>query len=107
MARLENGASVLADISYSSPKVPYMLPSYWEFRFFCDRGMLTFNYPDSTVTVYEAGMDAPVVHEGKETDSPMLEEFAASIANGDFTHTESVFTTSESVLRIQAVADRK
>lgn len=106
MARLSNGASVLADISYSTPKVSYILPSYWEFRIFCDRGMLSFNYADSTVTVHEEGNVAPVILEGRAPDVLMLEEFAKAIESGDLSVSESVFASSESVLRIQAVADR-
>ncbi len=106
MARLTNGASVLADVSYSSPKVPYLLPSYWEFRIFCERGMLSFNYEEPTVTVFEEGRAAPEILEGHAPALPMLEEFAAAIASRDLSVSESVFASSESVLKIQAEADR-
>ena len=35
MARLSNGAGVLADTSYSTPALGMTLSTYWEFRFWC------------------------------------------------------------------------
>ena len=106
MARLSNGASVLADISYSSPKVPYLLPSYWEFRIFCERGMLSFDYAEPTVSVFEEGSAAPEILDGHAPALSVLEEFSAAIASRDLAVTESVLASSESVLKIQAEADR-
>jgi len=104
MARLTGGAGVLADVSYSTPKVPYTLPSYWEFRFWCEKGMLTFNYENSDVTVYEEGRDAPVKEAGIPEDKDYLTDFLDS---HDRALTRSVLRSTETALKLQKIADRE
>lgn len=45
------GISVMADVSYSAPPCNVLLPTYWEFRFWGDDGMLSFNLRDKKVTL--------------------------------------------------------
>lgn len=103
MARLNGGASVLADVSYSAPSQAFTMPSYWEFRFWCDRGMLTFNYISSTVTVYEDGKSEPQLIECSECGD-YLAELYTGIISGDRSVTESVLRSTETALEIQASA---
>lgn len=47
------GTSVMADVSYAAPACNVLLPTYWEFRFWGDEGMLSYNLRDKSVTVYK------------------------------------------------------
>lgn len=47
------GTSVMADVSYAAPACNVLLPTYWEFRFWGEDGMLSFNLRDKSVTVYK------------------------------------------------------
>lgn len=106
MARLENGAGVLADISYSAPSQAFSMPSYWEFRIWCDRGMLTFNYRDAFVTVFEEGADTPTRIEGIPAPMDYLERFVAEVnAPAERSETESVLRSTETALWLQQQAE--
>ncbi|MBQ9131376.1 MAG: Gfo/Idh/MocA family oxidoreductase [Clostridia bacterium] len=107
MARLENGAGVLADISYSAPTQAFSMPSYWEFRVWCQRGMLSFHYTDSTVTVYVDGEEQPRMIPGIPPRQNYLDEWIAEIENDGYAITDNVLRSSEVALRLQEVADRE
>ena len=106
MARLSDGAGVLADISYSAPSQVFSMPTYWEFRIWCARGMLTFHYTDSSVTLYEEGTPAPVVLAGETSRTDYLDELLAGMG-GDTSVTAGVLASTETALRIQQVADKE
>lgn len=42
MARLNDGIQLLADVSYCGPSQVFSMPTYWNFKFWCKKGMLTF-----------------------------------------------------------------
>ena len=105
MARLGNGAEVMADVSYSAPSQVFSMPTYWEFRFWCDKGLLTFNYVNNTVTVYKDGEDT-AVYEGSESRGEHLEEFVKEINEGGRAMTENTLASTRAALLIQAEADR-
>ena len=46
MARLDGGVGVLADVSYSAPTQVFTMPTYWEFRLWCEEGLISFCYAD-------------------------------------------------------------
>ena len=106
MARLDNGAGVLADVSYSGPSQVFSMPTYWEFRIWCARGMLTFNYVSPTVTVYAEGQPEPMVYEGLPLRGDYLDEFAAAIENGDRSVTENVLRSTETALTLQRASEK-
>lgn len=107
MARLENGASLLADVSYSAPSQAFSMPSYWEFRFWCQRGMLSFHYTDTAVTVYAEGEEQPRLIPGIPPLRDYLDEWLEEIQADGNTVTENVLRSTEAVLRLQEVADRE
>ena len=107
MARLENGAGVMADISYSSPKTAANLPSYWEFRIWCDSGMLSFHYWDSSVTVYAAGNDRPEVLEWDESCGGYLDDLIQELETDSTVATENVLKSTETALHLQEIADKE
>ena len=107
MARLENGAGVLADVSYSAPSQVFSMPTYWEFRIWCERGLLTLHYTDSRVTLYEEGGSDPVLLEGEPNGQDYLWEFVSEIQSGGRVVTENVIRSTETALLIQKEADKE
>ena len=105
MARLENGAGVVADVSYSAPPQAFRLPSYWEFRIWCERGLLTFSYNDPVVRVYAQGAEEVVCHTGAAPKWDYLNDFADEVSLGTVGLTEGVLKSTETALRLQAFAD--
>lgn len=106
MARLENGAGVLADVSYSAPAGVSTLPSYWEFRFWCERGMLSFHYTGNDVHVYLAGEKEVRVVPGVTSTQSWLTDLLDEIEQGDISITRSMLASAEQTLRLQVLADR-
>lgn len=107
MARLENGAGVLADVSYSAPSQVFSMPTYWEFRIWCARGLLTFSYADSTVTLYEEGVPSPILIETHPSGNDYLREFLTEILRKTTHVTENVLRSTETALYLQSVADKE
>lgn len=105
MAQLDNGAGVLADVSYSGPSGVGAMPTYWEFRFWCDKGMLSFSYFDKEVTLYESGVMGAQKIECDPVAEDYLTEFLDQIKTGERRMTENVLASSETVLKIQKAAD--
>lgn len=105
MAEIENGAGVLADVSYAGPSQVFTMPTYWNFKIWCARGLVTFSCTDEHVTVYEDGCSGPEVLPGKMPEQDILEEFLQQIRQDKTAMTEYVLTASEIALRIQQTAD--
>ena len=106
MARLENGAGILADVSYSAPSQVFSMPTYWEFRFWCEKGMLTFNYVDSIVTLYEEGKLEPVTVSCAPAIRDYLHELADEI-RGATEATWNILKSTETALLLQQAADKE
>lgn len=108
MARLEGDAGVLADVSYSAPSPQtFSLPSYWEFRLWCEKGMLTFNWADASVTVYADGEDKPIKYTDLPSGGDYLAEFLEEVENSGRRVTENVFASTKIALTLQAEADKE
>ena len=106
MARLENGAGVLADVSYAAPSQVFSMPTYWEFRIWCDRGLLTLSLNDPAVTVFEEGVREAQRFEGLPPICDYLDDFAAEITHGTRSLTENTLRSTETALKLQFAADR-
>lgn len=107
MARLENGAGVLADVSYSAPSQVFSMPTYWEFRVWCARGLLSFSLNDPELTVYEEGNKDPIRISCPATDWDYLCELADAIKQGNRAATENVLCSTETALTLQRAAERE
>ena len=107
MARLENGAGVIADVSYSAPSFAFSLPSYWEFRIWCDKGVLSFNYKDNVVTVFEEGTAEPDVICCPLVSVGYLQDLYNEIVGGSFACTENVLCSTRTTLKLQQFADKE
>lgn len=105
MATLTNGAGVLADVSYSSPSQVYRTDSYWNFKFWCDKGLLTFNINSDSVTIYDMGEDSPRIIKAEADGKNYLDDLINDIISDEFANTKSVLKSSETALKIQAKAN--
>lgn len=104
MAELENGAGVLCDVSYSAPVQVYNTDTYWNFKFWCDKGMFTFNFNSVALTVYDMAGDKPRVIDAVDDGKNYLDDLIDDIINDSMDMTESVFKSSEMALNIQSKA---
>ena len=107
MARTQSGASVLADVSYSAPSQVFSMPTYWEFTFWCEKGMLRFSYAKNSVTVFKEGVKEPLCFKGDNTERDYLDEFVFEIRENKNEATENVILSSSAALRIQSFADKE
>lgn len=105
MVRLSNGAELLADVSYSAPAQVFSMPTYWNFKFWCERGLLTFQYTDSRVTIFEEGVAEPQILEGIMPEKGYFEKFMEDIRDNSNAGTRSVIDSTRTALRIQREAE--
>lgn len=106
MARLTNGAELLADVSYSAPPQVYSMPTYWNFQIWCEKGMLTFHLTDENVTVFEEGVTEPQILEGIVPGTNYLKDLMREINSDSDSITKSVIASTRTALQIQKEADQ-
>ena len=110
MLELDNGAGVLADVSYQMANTQgYTLPTYWRFNFWGTKGMLEFNYLDPHVKVYADGEKSPtILGEIADTGVDYLASFFADIdGNPTDLNTDTVIAATRMALEIQAAGDAR
>lgn len=105
MAQLDGGVGVLADVSYSAPSQVFSMPTYWEFRIFCDKALVTFRYIDDSVTVYEEGSPEAQVFPGI-AGGDYLDEFMEALRVGDMSMRENILASTSAALMLQEAADK-
>lgn len=105
MATLENGAGVLADISYSAPPLVYATDIYWNFKFWCEKGLVNFSWKNPNVTIYKLGESAPKVLEGIKDDKNFLDDLLDEIETNGDCMTNSVLSTTKQALSLQSQAE--
>ncbi len=106
MAETDGGAGVLADVSYSAPSQVFSMPTYWNFQFWCEKGLATFCYTGKDVTVYEEGIPEAQILPGITPESNVLADFLQQIRTGDDRQTQSVLNATETALTIQRAANQ-
>ncbi len=109
MLALENGAGVVADVSYLSPdSMGYTLPLYWRFTLWGSRGVLETALNAGAITLYPEGessgrtLPADPAHPGGYLDA-FLREIRGEPA--PLTSAE-VFAASRAALTAQEAADK-
>lgn len=110
MVTLENGAGVIADVSYSSPdSFGYKMPTYWQFRIWCDGGMFEFCAESDTVTVYKNELTKPYTLSGEKPKTNCLTDLLAEIfgRQPEILTTNDILASMRDVLRIQRYAEHK
>lgn len=83
------------------------MPTYWNFQFWCERGLLTFNVKEPNVTIYEDGKNAPQIVEGIKVSSNYLLDLMEEIRTGKDVITKSVFASAKATLRIEMDSRRR
>ena len=104
MAELTNGAGVIADVSYSAPMQYYKTDNYWNFKFWCEKGMLTFNFNSKALTIYDMDCQDPRVIPVVDEGAYYLDDLIKDIKNDNREFTESVFVSSMVALDVQSKA---
>lgn len=104
MATLSNGAGVIADVSYSAPMQYYKTDNYWNFKFWCEKGMLTFNFNSKELTIYDMDSQEPRVIPAVDEGAYYLDDLLKDIKSDNREFTESVFVSSKVALEVQAQA---
>jgi predicted dehydrogenase len=107
MSELNNGAGLLADISYSAPSQVFSMPTYWDFKIWCEKGLLTFNAVDETAYIYQEGHTGVQKIVGPKPQTDYIDDIALEIKNNTDTFTKSVLKATRQALDIQELANGK
>lgn len=76
MAKLDNGAGIIADVSYATPMpVGYSLPFYWQFFIWGEKGVAKFSINSDGVECFVEGNPEAVVIPKKKAPVSYLEDF--------------------------------
>lgn len=105
MAKLSGGGEVIADTSYSSSVAVYATDIYWNFKFWCEKGMLTFNFKGDEVTIYYIDKAEPEVIKCEDDGINYLDDFVDEINLGNSDITSGMLASCLDTLIIQEVAD--
>lgn len=108
MVTLENGAGLMADVSYAVPdSIGFDIPYYWEFKIWGSKGMLTFSYYTDGVMLYQNGKKEAVSYPGVTLPINYLDSFVAAIQGKEtcYLSTGDSLQSSEDTLKIQIYAD--
>jgi len=96
--------SLMADVSYAAPKFEGIMPTYWDFYLWGNKGMLNFNLKSNEIRIYKTE-EKIIECEIRKTD--YLNAFIKEI-NGEKTimNTYDILESQRQVLLIQQFADR-
>ena len=108
MGKLENGAGLIADVSYAAPaKAGPFLPSYWRFTFWGSRGWLECRVGEGHIFLAHAGDTGPQVCVAPPVGRDVLDDFQDEIQGRDVLFdTQSVLDSTRKALQIQRIADQ-
>ncbi len=107
MLELDNGAGLMLDVSYAAPDpCGYLLPAYWRFTFWGERGFLEARLGDNFVTLAVAGDKSPRRPEAERIPGNALADLLTEIEGGKpLFDTQSALTAARDALALQAAAD--
>ena len=99
MLTAQNGAGILADVSYAIPDgVEFGLPWYWQFYVWGTRGTIRFSLNEERSCYYLAGQKEPILLEETEVQEDYLTDFYRQ--SGALTM-DAVFAATRTTLQIQ------
>ena len=107
MAELENGAGLIADVSYSAPSQVFSMPTYWDFKLWCAKGLIHFNATQAKVYVYKEGEPQTVVLEEEMVVGDYLTDLMREIKTNDIKITESVLFATSQTLSLQEYSEKE
>ena len=108
MLKADNGAGILADVSYAIPDgVEFALPYYWQFYIWGTKGTIRFSLNEETSRYYLAGQKDPVVLEEAEPAVDYLTDFyhLASGKDDVLLPMAEALRSTRKTLEIQALCD--
>lgn len=108
MLKAQNGAGILADVSYAIPDgVEFALPYYWQFKAFGTKGSICFSLNEDVSHYYVAGETAPqVLSESSVTASYLTDFYALLLGERNVVLPPlAVFSATRKVLEMQQYAD--
>ena len=97
------GMAVMADVSYAAPSFRGILPTYWDFKFWGTKGLLSFNLKESNIHIY-SGEERII--ECEKLPTVYVEDFIKEIKGikTEF-NTVDILDSQEQILKIQKIAD--
>lgn len=107
MGEYENGAGLVADVSYSAPSPSaFSLPTYWRFSFWGENGMLECRLGEGRVTYACAGMPQALCVAAEPVDEDCLRDLIRTIEGEPtaFAPNDALIST-RTALCIQQAAD--
>ncbi len=111
LAKLSNGAGLMADVSYALPKsIGFSPEPVWRFTFWGSRGMLEINHSRHTVYFAPEGANQPEIIEASRSDCAdnFLTDFIADISGRPAAlNTAEVLRSAEETLNIQLAVKRQ
>lgn len=98
MADME-GMAVMGDVSYAAPAFKGILPTYWDFKLWGSKGLLSFNLADRNIHIYKQTEE---IVECEKLPTAYVDEFVKEIKGikTDF-NTGDILDSQEQVLKIQ------
>lgn len=78
--KTESGVGVMADVSYATPATfAYVLPSYWSFNIWGEKGLIECSATSNDVILYLNGENQPRKLENIESPVNYFDEFVAAV----------------------------
>ena len=108
MLTAQNGAGILADVSYAIPDgIGFDLPYYWQFYIWGTKGTLRFSLNEKASYYYISGQKEPFLLDEEEVKTDYLTDFYNLVSGcGDTVlPMEDVFRSTRTALEIQSKAE--
>lgn len=99
-----DGITLMADVSYAAPKFDGIMPTYWDFYLWGNKGMINFNLKSNEIHIFKTEEE---IIKCDEIKPDYLNAFMKEI-NGEKTimNTYDILETQRQVLLIQQFADK-
>jgi len=99
-----DGISLMADVSYAAPKYNGIMPTYWDFYLWGNKGMINFNLKSNKIHIFKT--DEEII-ECEKNKPDYLNAFIKEI-KGEKTimNTNDILQSQRQVLLIQQFADK-
>ncbi len=94
--------SVMGDVSYAAPGYKGIMPTYWNFKFWCRNGMITFSYCDNKIHIFR---NDETIIECKESVPGYLDDFIKGIKGfSTIMNTADILESQRQVLQMEESA---
>lgn len=101
-----DGIALNADVSYAAPKFDGILPTYWNFTFWGEKGMLNFKLCDNEIHIYR-NKEEIITMPDRKID--YLNDFVSEIngENPKYINTMDMLASQRQVLTIQKASENQ